>query len=68
MAKFILSTISFSVVEAIAIKEGKIVAIGATDDLLNDFITKEKLTWPEKLFTRVSLMHIAIFMAMAPTF
>ena len=34
---------SFSVVEAIAIKEGKIVAIGATDDLLNDFITKEKI-------------------------
>lgn len=33
----------FSVVEAIAIKGGKIVAIGSTDDLLDEFITKEKI-------------------------
>lgn len=33
----------FSIVEAIAIRNGKIVAIGSTEDLLDEFIAKEKI-------------------------
>src|SRR5690348_13109969 len=33
----------FSIVEAIAIRNGKIVAIGSSEDLLGDFICKEKV-------------------------